>query len=159
MAQWAEFAAQEPEIAAAGWRLLGADGVAIGFLATAGPAGRPHLAPVCPIFAGGRLYVSVPPATPKCRDLAQTGHYVLHAFLGPQDEEFAITGHAGAIDDPDERATVHAAIRFGSFHREHPIFHLGIASCRWVRWDDPGAATTRRRIRRWGAERLEGPST
>ena len=131
--------------------MLGADEVAIGFLATARRGGQPHLAPVCPIFADGRLYVSVPPATPKCRDLAETGHYVLHAFLGPDDEEFAITGHAVEVHDPDERAAVHTAMRFGSFHRHHPVFGLDIAACHWVRWDDVGTSTTRRHIRRWRA--------
>ena len=52
MASWSEFETSAPEFGAAVHRLLvGADGVAIGFLATVSTRGNPYLSPVCPIFA------------------------------------------------------------------------------------------------------------
>lgn len=151
MLNWHALALAEPELAQAGRRLLGTDAVAIRFLATAGRDSRPHLSPVCPIFAAGRVYVSVPPATPKCRDLAAAGQYVLHAFLGPDNEEFAFSGRGIRVDDPDERAAVHAAIRFGSFDHSHPLFRLVIGSCHWTVWKAAGTPTTRKHVRRWRA--------
>lgn len=113
--------------------------------------GRPHLSPVCPIFAAGRVYLSVPSGARKRRDLAGGGRYVLHAFLGPDDEEFAIAGRAREVTAEDERDAVHAAIRFGSFNRSHPVFRLDIESCHWVLWEDAGQPATRRQVRRFRA--------
>ena len=74
--------------AAAARRLLvGDDGVAIAFLATARRDGRPHLSPVCPIFCDADLFLSASERTPKVRDLRDGGGFVLHAFLGEHDEE------------------------------------------------------------------------
>ena len=86
MTSWLTFATAAPEMAAAGRRLLvGADGVAIGFLATVARSHQPHLSPVCPIFAPAGLYLSASAKTPKRRDLTDTGAYVLHVFLGEND--------------------------------------------------------------------------
>jgi hypothetical protein len=107
MASWAEFESAAPELGAAGRRLLiGADGVAIGFLASASAGGVAHLSPVCPIFGGENLYVSAGAHTPKAADLGATGRYVLHAFLGAHDEEFQVAGRAGEVVDPAERSAV-----------------------------------------------------
>jgi hypothetical protein len=48
------------------------------------------LAPVCPIFCEDHVYLSVGAGTPKKDDLRLRQHYVLHAFLGNNDEEFQI---------------------------------------------------------------------
>ena len=70
MASWPQFETSAPEFGAAARRLLvGADGVAIGFLATVSSRGNPHLSPVCPIFAGEQLYLSAGAHTPKAADL------------------------------------------------------------------------------------------
>lgn len=152
MTNWAGFEVAAAELAAAGRRLLvGADGVAIGFLATTSSAGRPHLAPVCPIFCGDGLYLSVGHATPKRRDLAGSGRYVLHAFLGQHDEEFQLAGAAREADDPAERTAVHAAIPFPSFQAQDPIFELGIEGCLWCWWERAGQPDTRPVRRRWRA--------
>jgi hypothetical protein len=152
VATWAEFEATASELAAAGRRLLvGADGVAIGFLATASAAGRPHLAPVCPIFCGERLYLSVGAHTPKRRDLADPAGYVLHAFLGKNDEEFQIAGRAREVGDEGERSAVHEAIPFPAFQQDDPIFELGIELCLWCWWENVGRPDTRPVRRRWRA--------
>src|SRR5262245_65151763 len=91
---WSDFERRAPDLAAAGRRLLiGSDGVAIGFLASAA-GGRPHLSPVCPIFCSDDLYLSAGSHTPKVADLRSSGGFVLHSFLGANDEEFQIGGRA-----------------------------------------------------------------
>ena len=145
---WREFAALAPDFAAAGERLLTQESnVAIGFLATI--ARQLHLAPVCPIFCDAGVYLSVGRNTPKRRDLEQDGRYVLHAFLAANDEEFRISGHAVRIDDARDRDQVHAAIRFGAFDRDDPIFRLGIESSMWGYWENVGKPGTRPIRRIW----------
>jgi len=149
---WADFEAAAPELAEAGRRLLGgADGLPIGFLATTGAAGRPHLSPVCPIFADRALYLSAGGRTPKVRDLRENGLFSLHAFLGPDDEEFQILGAVREVTAADERATVHEAIRFGGFERADPIFELRVERAVWVLWENVGQPDTRPVRRRWPA--------
>lgn len=150
-ASWARLAREAAEIAAAGERLLvGADGVAIGFLASAG-ANAPHLSPVCPVFCDGALFVIAPAHTPKARDLREHGGYVLHAFLGASDEEFQVAGRALEVLGNTERAKVHAAVRFASFGREDPIFRLDIERALWVFWERVGQPDTRAVRKRWRA--------
>lgn len=149
---WAEFERAAPEFGAAGRRrLVGGDGVAIGFFASVGERSRPHLSPVCPIFCGDDLYVSAGAHTPKVADLRATRAYVLHAFLGANDEEFQIAGSATEADDEAERAAVHAAIPFGSFKRGDPIFRLGVERALWVYWENVGRPDTKAVRRRWPA--------
>ena len=147
---WSDLEQDAPDFAAAGRRLLiGGDGVAIGFLASIGRAGHPHLCPVCTIFCGGALYLSAGDHTPKVADLRESGAYVLHALLGANDEEFQIAGHAHEILAPEERASVHAVIRFGAFRRADPIFRLGIERALWVYWERAGQPDTRAIRRRF----------
>ncbi len=150
VASWAEFEASAPDFAAAGRRLLiGPDGVAIGFLACVSARGLPHLSPVCPIFCGDRLYLSVGAHTPKAADLREAGVYVLHAFLGARDEEFQVAGRALRVEDRSERSAVHAAIRFAAFQESDPIFRLSIDRALWVYWQRVGQPDTAPVRRRW----------
>jgi hypothetical protein len=152
VASWAEFDRAAPELGAAGRRLLvGADGVAIGFLASVGARGAPHLSPVCPIFCGADLHLSAGAHTPKVADLRGSGHYVLHALLAANDEEFQVAGHAVEVLDPAERAAVHAAIRFGAFKTSDPIFRLSIERALWVYWERVGQPDTQPIRRRWSS--------
>ena len=151
MTSWAEFEGQAPDLAAAGWRLFGAAGVAIGFLATVTRDGPPRVAPVCPIFTNGNIYLSVGATTPKRNDLARNGWYVLHAFLGQDDEEFQIAGRVAEITEPAERTAVHRAIKFGSYKTEDPIFRLQVERCVWVVWENVGKPNTRPIRKRWRA--------
>jgi hypothetical protein len=150
VASWSEFEKAAPDFSAAGRRLLiGADGVAIGFLASVGAHGAPHLSPVCPIFCGAHLYVSAGAHTPKAADLRASGNYVLHAFLAANDEEFQVAGRALEVHDPAERAAVHAAIAFAAFKTADPIFRLSIARALWVYWERVGQPDTKAVRRRW----------
>ena len=147
---WAAFESAAPELAAAARRLLiGPDGVALGFLATASPSGTPRLGPVCPIFCGDELYLCAAAGTPKRRDLRNGGAFVLHAPLGADDEELQVAGRADEVADAAERAAVHEAIPFGSFGRRDPVFRLGIERALWVHWERVGQPDTRAVRRRW----------
>lgn len=149
---WADFERVEPELAAAGRRrLVGDDGVAIAFLATAGAAGAPHLSPVCPVFCGDHLYVSAGARTPKVRDLRTGGRFALHAFLGDNDEEFQVAGTAVEVHEAGERRAVHDAIPFAAFRRDDPIFRLDVERCLWVHWGRVGQPDTKAVRRRWRA--------
>jgi ketosteroid isomerase-like protein len=150
VASWSEFEKAAPEFGAAGRRLLiGMDGVAIGFLASVGARGAPHLAPVCPIFCGAHLYLSAGAHTPKAADLRSSGNYVLHAFLAADDEEFQVAGRALEVHDQTECAAVHAAIPFAAFKTTDPIFRLSIERALWVCWERVGQPETQPVRRRW----------
>ena len=150
MGSWAEFEFAAPEFGEAGRRLLiGADGVAIGFVASVGAGAVPHLSPVCPIFCGQHLYLSAGAATPKAADFRITGRYVLHALLAANDEEFQVAGRAAEVGDQAERAAVHQAIPFQAFQRSDPIFRLSIERALWVFWERVGQPDTRAVRRRW----------
>lgn len=142
--RWTELAADAPDIASAGTRrLVGPDGVAIGFLATVSADGAPRLAPVCPIFCGDDVYVSAVSCTPKVEDLRVRRRYALHAFLGENDEEFQVSGRASEVADQAERAAVHAAIPFKAFNTADPLFRLAIDRVVWVYWERVGEPDTR----------------
>jgi hypothetical protein len=150
MASWAEFDSAAPEFATAGRRLLtGPEGIAIGFLATITQAKAPRLAPVCPIFCGDHLYLSAGAHTPKVRDLSLQKAYVLHAFLGENDEEFQISGTASEVMDPEERAAVHEAISFPAFDASDPVFRFDIERALWVHWERAGQPDTKAVPKRW----------
>jgi hypothetical protein len=150
VATWAKLAKEAPDLAASGWRLLGADGVGIAYLATVARDGRPRLAPVCAIFAGEQVYLRVGAPTPKRSDLERDGRYALHAPVGESDEEFQISGRAALVTDPEERRAVHAAIRF-SFQEADPVFSLGIERCLWGIWENAGQPNMRPIRKRWRA--------
>lgn len=150
MKGWSAFAEAAPELADAGRRLLvGEDGNAIAFLASASEAGVPHLGPVCPIFCGSDLFLSASGRTPKVRDLRENRRYAIHAFLGKNDEEFQLRGAASEVTDPDERGAIHEAIPFASYDREDPIFRFGIDAALWVHWERAGQPDTRAVRRHW----------
>jgi len=151
LATWSEFVRAAPDIAAAGWRLLRADGVAIGYLATVAPGGAPRIAPVCPIFAGGGVYLSVGGHTPKQVDLFRDGRFALHAPLGPEDEEFRMSGRAVEMTDQKQREAVHTAIKFAVYDPSDPVFRLDLERCLHVRWEDSGRPGTRAIRRSWSA--------
>jgi hypothetical protein len=147
---FAAFAAAAPDFAAAARRLfVGADGVAIGFLATVSAAARPHLSPVCPVFCGDDLYLVAAARSPKTSDLRANGAFVLHAFLAANDEELQLAGRAHEVEHAEERAAVHAAIPFASLQRSDPIFRLALERALWVYWERAGQPDTKAVRRRW----------
>src|SRR5215510_2111058 len=73
MTSWSEFEAREPEMAAAGKKLLYQFGVGLAFLATVRKDGAPRLHPICPTVVDGDLYALILPVSPKCGDLKRDG--------------------------------------------------------------------------------------
>jgi hypothetical protein len=152
LVSWGEFERGAPEHAAAGRRLIYATGdVGLGYLATAGPDGRPHVAPICPILFRDGLFACVSRRSPKCRNLERTARYALHAPLGESDEEFVLSGDAVQITAADELRDVHGAIRF-QFDPTDPLFRLRIGSCHWAHWENAGKPGTRCIRRSWVPE-------
>ena len=154
MKPWRVFAERVPDLAEAGLRLFdhGADGVSIGFLATVTAAGKPRLAPVCPIFFDQGIYLSVGSPTPKRADLTERGDYVLHTFLGANDEEFQIAGRARIVEDEAQHKGVVEAIPFGAYDQSDPIFELLIERALWVFWENVGQPGSRPIKRRWSVK-------
>jgi hypothetical protein len=143
---WRAFERVAPEFGRAGRRLLVGE---VAFLATVSRSGDPRLAPVSPIFSGDHIYVSAGAKTPKRYDLEHDGRYVMHAMLGPSDEEFQLAGRGLLVTGAAERAQVHADIQF-QFQREDPVFRLEIARSLWGHWEkagQPGTYPVRRRFR------------
>ena len=152
MLSWNQFVKEAADFAdAARRRLVGSDGVAIGFLATVSARREPRIAPVCPIFCGDHLYVSAGGHTPKVEELRNQRAYALHAFLGENDEEIQLGGTATEVLDLAERAAVHRAIPFKAFNTADPIFRLTIDRALWVYWERVGEPSTKPIRRRWKA--------
>ncbi|MGE0621170.1 MAG: pyridoxamine 5'-phosphate oxidase family protein [Pseudomonadales bacterium] len=151
--RWAAFESAAVDLAAIGRQLLYRhDGGEVGILATVDAHGHPRVAPVCPIFAGEGVYLSVVAHTPKARDLARNPSYALHAQVGADDLEFQIRGEARTVDDPGERIGVIEAIPFPSFDRNDPILELLIERALVVTWAE---RSTRRQKRIWQAPATE----
>lgn len=147
--RWEGFVEAAPMLADAGQRLFGASG--IGFLATVRRSGAPRLHPVVPIFAGAGLYVFISRGSPKWRDLARDGRYALHAALGPEDEEFVITGEAMLVDDAAQWAGVQEAAGH-SIHAGDVLFELRVGQGLHTRWKRVGQPDTVPTRMRWSAE-------
>ena len=98
MATWAQFAADEPELAAYGWELLREE-QGYAFLATVNRHGAPRVHPVVPFVAEGQLLVSIAINSPKAHDLRTEPRYMLHATVGDNDTEFAVRGQAREVID------------------------------------------------------------
>jgi hypothetical protein len=107
---WDEFAAQTPDLACEGRRLLAPErGPA--FLATVRGADAPRVHAIEIGFADGRLYGFIVGA--KRRDLEVDGRYALHAPLDQEHpDEFLVRGRVRAVTDPQERSAVAAGWSF-----------------------------------------------
>jgi Pyridoxamine 5'-phosphate oxidase len=150
MAAWSELAQSQPDLAAAGERLLAA-GEGIAFLATVRADGGPRLHPVVPVLATGGLYLFVVSMSPKHADLLRDGRYALHALPPPYaGEEFYLTGRSRSRDDPDLRRQVSAATgnRLGTQDFED-LFELDISRVLHTRWSGWGTKDIRPHYTRW----------
>src|SRR3989304_3641812 len=92
MATWAEFEQAAPEQAALGRELL--KKYELAYLATVRKDGAPRVHPVCPVIAGGRLFVATAPESPKRFDLLRDGRYAMHFLPGDNDAEVSVPGPA-----------------------------------------------------------------
>ncbi|MCU1429969.1 MAG: pyridoxamine 5-phosphate oxidase-related FMN-binding protein, partial [Actinomycetia bacterium] len=95
---WAEFRDARPDLAEPGKALLYQFGVGLAFLGTTRRDGRPRVHPMCPVIAADGLFGLIIPS-PKLGDLVRDGHYAMHSFPCPQNEDaFYITGNAQRAD-------------------------------------------------------------
>ena len=147
MATWSEFAAQAPEIAAVGLRLLEQHHLA--YLATLRADGAPRVNPVSPFIIDGRLFVATPRTSPKARDQARDGRYMLHFLPGADDDEFSVRGRARAVEDVAGRAAILAAgphfVKPDDWYFEYDIEEA--ATAYWVHAGQPGTYPVRARWR------------
>lgn len=151
---WATMEAAAPGLAAAGRRLLKADGASVAYLATVRKDGGPRVHPVMPVLADGSLFVFVVSLGWKYRDLLRDGRYSLHSPASPNDgEEFYITGPALRILAPEtrERARNATGGRLGG-HDFEVLFELGIERALHTRWVGWGTPETRPEYVKWSAE-------
>ena len=128
MASWSEFESQNPQIAAAGRKLLYQFGVPLAYLATVRPDGGPRLHPICPVLLEGRLFGLIG-ASPKRRDLLRDGRYALHTFPNEKvDDEFYLTGRAIHLDDGELAAHVRNAFTStgGTSTGDESLFEFGL---------------------------------
>ena len=156
MATWAEFVEAAPEMAAVGLnRLKKLEGEPqlpeIAYLATVQEDGSPQVHPVCPVIAGGHLYVSIGPRSPKLRDLRRDGRYMLHALPGKDDDEFSVRGRATEANDPATRAEVLRAASASGLHigEQEILFRFDIERADTAYWEHVGQPNTRPIRRRW----------
>jgi len=160
VASWTDFVADAPDIAARGAVLLAAptqqdaskkSWFGMAFIATVRPDGSPHLSPVCPIVTQGRMFIAAVP--PKRTNLEDNGQFVLHAFLGRDDAEFQISGHAIPCDFEPYIEAVKKAVE-GTGMLSDPdskelIFELDIEQAHDAVWVDVGQPGTYAERRTW----------
>jgi hypothetical protein len=142
MADWKEFEAATPDLAAAGKKLLYQFGVGLAFLATLRKDGAPRLHPVCLTIVDGMLSALIGP-THKGVDLKRDGRYALHSFPGPnKDDEFLVMGRARFVDDPKrtERVREDLKARGVTSTEDDDLFEFGID--RAMHADYPGGHGT-----------------
>jgi hypothetical protein len=129
--------------------------IPIAYLATVRRDGAPRVHPVCPIIAGGRMYVAVAgpggaAPSPKRFDLLNDGRYALHTLPGKRDDEFYATGRARRAHDPAVHVAVAAAAGH-TVHREDWIFELDLESVMTAFWEKRGEPDTYAVRRFWNA--------
>lgn len=151
MLDWAEFSERVSTIAPAGERLLSTNQVA--FLATVSSEGRPRLHPFVPKIVDGKLVAFIVDRSPKFRDIVANGWYAIHAWPGPEDEEFYIAGSAALIDhDTGLRERAGEAMGFFTEIREdEKLVEFRIDRALWTRWLDFGTPNHRPEYQRWHA--------
>ncbi len=129
MADWDEFEAQEPELAAFGSARLA---VPPAYLATLRASGIPRVHPVTPVIAAGRLFIFMEPTSPKGRDLRERGWYAIHNGVPDthgSGGEFFANGRASVVDDPALRGIAVEAAMYTPADR-YVLFELGIREAR-----------------------------
>ncbi len=102
---WKEFQEGSPELAKFGAERLKNN---VAYLATVSENGQPRVHPVSPIVGEGHLFIFMERTSPKAHDLQKNRRYALHSSVrdtSGSNGEFAISGRANLITDPELRAT------------------------------------------------------
>jgi hypothetical protein len=154
MSNWSAFEADAPELAAAGCRLLFAQGTGYAFLGTVRKDGGPRMHPICPVLAGGELYAFIVDMGPKYRDLLRDPRFALHAFPPPEGgQEFYLTGLARSVADPALRQAVVAATggALGA-HDFEALFVFDLDRALHTAWTNWGTREAWPAFHKWRAE-------
>jgi hypothetical protein len=126
MVGWDEFAADAPEMAANGQRLLHRTGIGEALLATVRDDLPPRIHPINVAIVDGRLLAFLIVGSAKLADLEADGRYALHAHQDPAEpHEFQVRGRAREVTDPDIRAGAAAAWSF-AVDDGYRLFEFGI---------------------------------
>lgn len=108
MANWAEFEAAAPKLAAEGRRLLHRGGYGQAMLATVRSDESPRINPITVGIVGGQVCAFIL-HSPKLLDLEIDGRYALHSHHDPAAPgEFALRGRAHVVEDDAVRSAVAA---------------------------------------------------
>lgn len=150
LATWNEFTAHAPDMAAAAHRLFGLGERPLGYLATVSDDGRPRIAPVPPILAADNLYLIVAADSPRAADLLRGAFVALHAPLGPNDEELALSASASLIVYGYEREAAQRAAG-ATVDPDDLVFRLGIVNVLHVVAEAPSGSGSARRSQAWQA--------
>ena len=127
----------------------------IAYLATTRPDGSPRVHPVCPVLAGGRMFVAIPPRSPKGDDLRRDPRCALHAMPGPDDDELCIRARAAEVREAATRASVVEVVgRSGvggmvETTSNDPLFEFDLERVDTASWVDVGQPGTYAKRARW----------
>jgi pyridoxamine 5'-phosphate oxidase-like protein len=125
---WAELEAADPDIAAAGQRLIHARGDGEALLATVRGDDLPRIHPVNVEIVDGRLYTFAIGRSPKRTDLEKDGRFALHTHQDPAaPSEVSLRGVARRVDAGPERDRVADGWAF-TVDDSYVLFELTIAS-------------------------------
>ena len=169
MASWAEFEADEPDLAAVAaqhWPGVTAlhrgalpdgagDVFSIAYLATVRRDGGPRVHPFCPILASGRLFAAIPRSSPKGWDLRRDPRCVIHAMPGRDDDELCIRAVAREVIDTETRALVRATVSASGVGgmietvANDALFEFDLQQVDVARWLDVGQPGTRAERHQW----------
>ena len=142
MTSWAEFAKQEPELAAfGGSRFQGR----VAYLGTLRADGSPRVHPVTPIV-GEQLFLFMEPTSPKGKDLQRDARYTLHCGVEDMEGgggEFYVSGRARRSDDPLTREQAVLAAPYAPQER-YILFVLSVELAFMNRYVDDKS-----NVRRW----------
>ncbi len=156
MVTWGAFGSQATELASFGRERVDRR---VSFLATVRSDGGPRVHPVTPWIADGHLYVRMYPTSPKAADLRRDARFALHSMMDNDDGiggEFALTGRATEIEDPDARIEAIAVVEGPGSGRELVLFELNVDEVLGTSY--VGDETERRRWRARQATRPGEPS-
>jgi hypothetical protein len=147
MVTWGAFEKEAADLASFGRERIDRR---VSFLATIREDGGPRVHPVTPWISDGHLYVRMYPTSPKVTDLRRDARFALHSMMDNDDGiggEFALTGGASEIVDPDARSAAMAFVESPGRDRTFVLFEFGVDEV--VSTSYSGDATERRR---WRAE-------
>lgn len=151
MKTWGQFAAEEPESAELGRKVLGHYGIA--YLGTLRADGTPRITPVSPVIVGDGLYLGIMPSSPKCLDLERDPRCTIHGLPGPNDAEFCVTGTVVRLDPDQVEKLIRDAPPHVRIARDTNLYELRLASAGRTYFRDPGDGARPEPARsRWQAE-------